>query len=53
MLGKLEFLKQRERARKALGARFDIRKFHDAMLLDGAVPLSLMAGLADRYIASA
>jgi uncharacterized protein (DUF885 family) len=52
MLGKLEFLKQRERARKALGARFDIRKFHDAMLLEGAVPLSLMAGLADRYIAS-
>jgi len=52
MLGKLEFLKQRERAQKALGAKFDIRKFHDAMLLDGAVPLALMAGLADRYIAS-
>ncbi len=53
MLGKLEFLKQRERARKALGARFDIRKFHDAMLLEGSVPLSLMAGLADRYVAAA
>ena len=52
MLGKLEFLKQRERAKKTLGARFDIRKFHDAMLLEGAVPLSLMGGLADRYIAS-
>ncbi|HVV28898.1 MAG TPA: DUF885 family protein [Rhizomicrobium sp.] len=50
MLGKLEFLKQRERARKALGAHFDIRKFHDAMLLPGAVPLSVMAGLTDRYI---
>jgi uncharacterized protein (DUF885 family) len=53
MLGKLEFIKQRERAKKAMGPRFDIRKFHDAMLLDGAVPLSLMAGLTDRYIASA
>ena len=53
MLGKLEFLKQRERARKALGAKFDIRKFHDAMLLEGSVPLSLMASLAGRYIASA
>jgi uncharacterized protein (DUF885 family) len=53
MLGKLEFLRQRERAKKALGARFDIRKFHDAMLLEGAVPLSLVAGLADRYVASA
>ena len=52
MLGKLEFLKQRERAQKTLGGKFDIRKFHDAMLLDGAVPLSLMSGLADRYIAS-
>jgi uncharacterized protein (DUF885 family) len=53
MLGKLEFLEQRERAKKALGPKFDIRKFHDAMLLAGAVPLSLMQGLADSYIASA
>ena len=53
MLGKLEFLKERERAQKALGAKFDIRKFHDAVLLPGAVPLSLMPQLADRYIASA
>jgi uncharacterized protein (DUF885 family) len=52
MLGKLEFLKQRERAQKVLAGKFDIRKFHDAVLLDGAVPLSLMPGLADRYIAS-
>ncbi|HWY64094.1 MAG TPA: DUF885 family protein [Rhizomicrobium sp.] len=52
MLGKLEFLKQRERAKQALAAKFDIRKFHDAVLLDGAVPLALMPGLADRYIAS-
>jgi uncharacterized protein (DUF885 family) len=53
MLGKLEFLEQRERAKTALGAKFDIRKFHDGMLLAGAVPLSLMPGLADTYIASA
>jgi uncharacterized protein (DUF885 family) len=52
MLGKQEFLRQRVRAKAARGARFDIRKFHDAMLLEGAVPLSLMAELADRYIAS-
>jgi uncharacterized protein (DUF885 family) len=52
MLGKLEFLEQRERAKRALGAKFDIRKFHDGMLLAGAVPLSLMPGLADTYIAS-
>ena len=52
MLGKIEFLEQRERAKMALGAKFDIRKFHDGMLLAGAVPLSLMPGLADTYIAS-
>jgi len=40
-------------AKTALGAKFDIRKFHDGMLLAGAVPLSLMPGLADTYIASA
>ncbi len=53
MLGKLEFLKQRERAKQALGAKFDIRKYHDTMLVSGAVPLALMPGLADRYIAEA
>jgi uncharacterized protein (DUF885 family) len=53
MLGKLEFLKQRERAKQALGARFDIRKYHDAMLVGGAVPLALMGPMNDRYIAAA
>ena len=41
MLGKLTFLAQRERAQK-LGLKYDIRKFHDAMLLPGAVPLELL-----------
>ena len=53
MLGKLEFLKQRERAKQALGAKFDIRKYNDAMLVGGSVPLALMGGVNDRYIASA
>jgi uncharacterized protein (DUF885 family) len=42
MLGKLTFLAQRERAQKALGAKYDIRAFHDTMLLQGAVPLELL-----------
>ena len=42
MLGKLAFLAQRERAREVFGTKFDIRKFHDAMLLPGAVPLELL-----------
>jgi uncharacterized protein (DUF885 family) len=42
MLGKLTFLAQRARAQKTFGTKFDIRKFHDAMLLPGAVPLDLL-----------
>ena len=42
MLGKLTFLTQRAQAQKVLGAKYDIRKFHDAMLLPGAVPLELL-----------
>jgi uncharacterized protein (DUF885 family) len=42
MLGKLTFLSQRERAQQALGTKYDIRKFHDAMLLPGAMPLDLL-----------
>ena len=53
MLGKLAFLKARDKAKMALGAKFDIRKFHDAMLLSGAVPLAMLDAAADRYIKSA
>jgi uncharacterized protein (DUF885 family) len=42
MLGKLTFLAQRAQAQKTLGAKYDIRKFHDAVLLPGAVPLELL-----------
>jgi uncharacterized protein (DUF885 family) len=53
MLGKLAFLKERDRAKAALGARFDIRKFHDAVLTAGAVPLDVLDGITDRYVAEA
>ena len=51
MLGKLEILRLREDAKKRLGARFDIRKFHDAILTPGAMPLSVMGRVVDDYIA--
>ena len=53
MLGKLEILKQREKAKAALGAKFDIRQFHDAILTCGAVPLNVLGEVVDRYIAAA
>jgi uncharacterized protein (DUF885 family) len=42
MLGKLAFLAQRNKARIARGGSFDIRQFHDSVLLAGAVPLGVL-----------
>ena len=53
MLGKLAILAARDRAKALLGAKFDIRKFHDTVLLNGAMPLKLIDSVVDRYIAGA
>jgi uncharacterized protein (DUF885 family) len=50
MIGNLEIGRLREEAEAALGARFDIRDFHDLVLEDGAVPLSVLAQKVDRRI---
>ena len=50
MLGKLTILRLREKAKVALGAKFDIRQFHDAILLSGAVPLTVLETVVDNYI---
>jgi uncharacterized protein (DUF885 family) len=52
MLGKLDWLRQRDRAKAALGPRFDIRKFHDAGLLPGAMPLTVLDQCIEAYIAA-
>jgi uncharacterized protein (DUF885 family) len=49
-LGQLEFRELRERARKELGPRFDIRAFHDEMLNGGVLPLDLLDTRADAWI---
>jgi uncharacterized protein (DUF885 family) len=49
MVGKLTWLRLRARARAALGARFDIREFHDAGLLPGATPLTVLDGVIAAY----
>jgi uncharacterized protein (DUF885 family) len=48
--GQLEILRLRAWARNALGARFDIRAFHDAVLGQGAVPLPVLGSLVARYV---
>lgn len=50
-MGQLKILELRGKAQKALGEKFDIRDFHDAILADGALPLDLLTQRVDAYIA--
>ncbi|MGZ3465179.1 MAG: DUF885 domain-containing protein [Gemmatimonadaceae bacterium] len=50
-LGQLKIRELRERARRALGPRFDIRAFHDEMLDGGTLPLDLLESRTDKWIA--
>jgi uncharacterized protein (DUF885 family) len=50
-LGQREILRLRDAARAALGARFDIREFHDVVLGQGAVGLSTLAVVVEAWIA--
>jgi uncharacterized protein (DUF885 family) len=49
-LGQLKFLELRERAQKELGAKFDLRTFHDEMLSGGVLPLDLLDVRTDSWI---
>lgn len=49
-VGELEILKLREEARKALGPRFDLRDFHEAVLGDGALTLGLLRERVSAWI---
>jgi uncharacterized protein (DUF885 family) len=50
-LGEREILAARQKAQRALGSRFNIRAFHDAVLELGSVPMPLLAARIDRFIA--
>ena len=52
MVGKVTILRLREKAKAALGPRFDIRQFHDAVLLSGSMPLTVLGQVVDTYIAA-
>ena len=47
--GKRELVRLRERAQDALGPRFDLRRFHHAVLRNGAIPLTLLNDEIERW----
>ena len=49
-LGQLKFVELRERARKELGPKFDIRTFHDEMLNGGVLPLDLLQVRTEAWV---
>jgi len=51
-VGMIRIQQLRRKAEEALGERFDIRGFHDAVLGGGAMPLDLLEQRVDRWIAS-
>jgi uncharacterized protein (DUF885 family) len=51
-MGHLKIIELRAKARKELGPKFDIKDFHDAVLLDGALPLGLLEARVNAYIAA-
>jgi uncharacterized protein (DUF885 family) len=51
-IGMLKILELREKAKKQLGAKFDLRQFHDVVLTNGPVPLETLEELVDKWVKS-
>jgi uncharacterized protein (DUF885 family) len=51
-VGQLKILELRERARAALGPKFNLKDFHTVVLESGAVPLTVLEQLVDEWIAT-
>ena len=49
-MGELKIRELREKAEKALAERFDVREFHDAVLLNGSIPLSVLEDQIELFI---
>lgn len=52
MIGKLHIVRLRHKAEEALGDAFDIKRFHDVLLVHGALTLPVMEEMVDEWIAA-
>jgi uncharacterized protein (DUF885 family) len=52
-LGELKIWELRRRAERDLGTDFDLRKFHDTVLSNGALPMAMLDGVIDGHIEAA
>lgn len=52
-LGELRIRQMRSEAERLLGARFDLREFHDVLLENGALPIAMLETRVERYIDAA
>jgi uncharacterized protein (DUF885 family) len=51
-MGQMKILELRARAQKELGAKFDVRTFHDSVLDQGPLPLDMLESKINAWIAS-
>ena len=51
-IGMLKILELREKSKKTLGDKFDLREFHDVVITNGALPLNILEELVDEWVAS-
>ncbi|MEW6717125.1 MAG: DUF885 domain-containing protein [Chloroflexota bacterium] len=49
-IGEIKILELRDKARRELGERFDLRKFHNVVLRNGSMPLTVLEQVVDEYI---
>jgi uncharacterized protein (DUF885 family) len=50
--GHTEIIRLRDKAKAALGTRFDLRDFNDTVVEAGAVPLTVLASIIDAHVSA-
>jgi uncharacterized protein (DUF885 family) len=51
-IGMIKMVELRDKAKKALGDKFELRRFHDVVLKSGSMPLTLFEQVVEEYIST-